>query len=107
MGALSFNALGYFISLFSKTTEAYMEVANIVSFLMMFLSGVFFPIEPMPELIQPIPNVLPLTYFADGLRDSMVYDTSILSRTLWFGFGNMVLWGGITFLIGSCLYRGK
>ena len=107
IGALSFNALGYFISSFSKTTEAYMGVANIVSFLMMFLSGIFFPIETMPEWIKPISNVLPLTYFANGLRDSMVYNTSIFSSTLWFGFGNMVLWGGIAFMIGSWLYKRK
>jgi ABC-2 type transport system permease protein len=107
IGALSFNALGYFISAFSKTTEAYMGVANIISFLMMFLSGVFFPIESMPEWLQPVSNVLPLTYFAEGLRDSMVYDTSILSSSLWFGVGNMAIWGGIAFIIGSWLYKRK
>ena len=30
-----------------------MGVANITSFIMMFLSGIFFPIETMPEWIQP------------------------------------------------------
>ncbi|WP_332694423.1 ABC transporter permease [Halalkalibacter lacteus] len=107
LGALSFNALGYFFSSFSKTTEAYMGVANISSFLMMFLSGVFFPIETMPEWIQPISNVLPLTYFVDGLRESMVYSTNIFSVTLWLGIGVMVLWGVITFMIGSWLYKRK
>jgi ABC-2 type transport system permease protein len=84
-----------------------MGVANIVSFLMMFVSGVFFPIETMPEWLQPISNILPLTYFAEGLRDSMVYETSILSESIWFGFGNMILWGGIAFMIGSWLYKRK
>lgn len=107
VGALSFNALGYLISSFSNTTEAYMGVANIVSFLMMFVSGVFFPIETMPEWLQPISNILPLTYFAEGLRDSMVYETSILSGSIWFGFGNMILWGGIAFIVGSWLYKRK
>lgn len=107
MGALSFNALGYFFSSFSKTTEAYMGVANIVSFLMMFLSGVFFPVETMPEWLQPVSNVLPLTYFADGLRESMVYETSVISGTLWFGIGVMVIWGAITFILGSWLYKRK
>ncbi|MCT2536911.1 ABC transporter permease [Aquibacillus koreensis] len=106
-GALSFNALGYFISSFSKTTEAYMGVANIVSFLMMFLSGVFFPIETMPEWIQPVSHVLPLTYFAQGLRDSMVYSTSLASSTLWIGIGIIFLWGAIAYLIGSWLYKTK
>jgi ABC-2 type transport system permease protein len=107
IGALSFNAIGYFISSFSKTTNAYMGVANIVSFLMMFLSGIFFPVETMPEWLQPVSNVLPLTYFANGLRDSMVYETSILSNTFWFGFGNMIIWGAIAFIIGSWLYKTK
>jgi ABC-2 type transport system permease protein len=107
LGALSFNALGYFFSSFSKTTEAYMGVANITSFLMMFLSGVFFPIETMPEWIQPISNILPLTYFVDGLRESMVYSTNIFSVTLWFGIAIMVSWGIFTFMIGSWLYKRK
>ncbi|MDF0727143.1 ABC transporter permease [Cytobacillus sp. S13-E01] len=107
IGALSFNALGYFISSFSNTTEAYMGVANIVSFLMMFLSGVFFPIETMPEWLQPVSNILPLTYFAEGLRDSMVYESSIFSHSFWFGFGNMIIWGAIAFLIGSLMYKRK
>jgi ABC-2 type transport system permease protein len=107
LGALSFNALGYFFSSFSKTTEAYMGVANITSFLMMFLSGIFFPVENMPDWIQPISHVLPLTYFVEGLRDSMVYSTSIFSSALWFGIGVMVLWGAITFMIGSWFYKRK
>lgn len=107
IGALSFNALGYLVSSFSNTTEAYMGVANIVSFLMMFLSGVFFPIETMPEWLQPLSNILPLTYFAEGLRDSMVYEASLFSNTFWLGFGNMLLWGGISFMIGSFLYKRK
>ena len=107
LGTLSFTAMGYFISSFSQTTEAYMGVANISNFLMMFLSGVFFPVETMPEWIQPISNVLPLTYFVEGLRESMVYETSILSTNLWIGIGIMVLWGVCTFVLGSLLYKRK
>jgi len=107
LGAISFNALGYFFSSFSKTTEAYMGVANIISFLMMFLSGVFIPIETMPEWIQPISSISPLTYFVEGLRESMIYSTTILSSTIWLGIGVMVLWCVVTFLLGSWLYKTK
>jgi ABC-2 type transport system permease protein len=107
IGALSFNALGYLISSFSKTTEAYMGVANLTSFLMMFVSGIFFPIETMPQWLQPISNILPLTYFANGLRESMVYDTSIFTSEIWYGIGIMATWGIIAFLIGSQIYRKK
>lgn len=107
LGALSFNALGYLFSSFSKTTEAYMGMANIVSFLMMFLSGIFIPVETIPDWIQPISNVLPLTYFVEGLRDSMVYSTSLFSSTLWMGIGILVIWGIVTFVLGSWLYKRK
>jgi ABC-2 type transport system permease protein len=107
IGALSFNALGYFFSSFSTTQNAYMGVANIVSFLMMFLSGVFFPVETMPDWLQPISNLLPLTYFAEGLRDSMVYETGLFSSTLWFGIGVLVIWGVLCFMLGSWLYKRK
>lgn len=107
IGALSFTALGYFFSSFSKTNEAYMGVANIVSFLMMFLSGVFFPIESMPQWLQPVSSILPLTYFTEGLRDSMVYDTSILTGSLWIGIGILVVWGVCSFIIGSWFYKRK
>jgi ABC-2 type transport system permease protein len=107
IGALSFNALGYLFSSFSTTQNAYMGVANIVSFVMMFLSGVFFPIETMPDWLQPISNLLPLTYFAEGLRDSMVYETGLFSSTLWFGIGVLVIWGVLSFVLGSWLYKRK
>ncbi|MFT4413809.1 ABC transporter permease [Fredinandcohnia humi] len=107
IGVLAFNAIGYLISSFSENNQAYMGVANIVSFLMMFLSGIFFPIETMPEWQQPVSNILPLTYFAEGLRDSMIYDTSILANTYWNGLGNMFIWGGITFVIGALFYKRK
>jgi ABC-2 type transport system permease protein len=107
IGALSFNAVGYLISSFSQTQNAYMGVANIVSFLMMFLSGVFFPVETMPEWLRPISNILPLTYFAEGLRDSMVYETGLFSSTLWFGVGVLVIWGALSFMLGAWLYKRK
>lgn len=107
VGSLSFNALGYLFSSFSKTTESYMGLANITSFLMMFLSGVFFPVETMPSWLQPVASVLPLTYFVEGLRQGMVYATGLGSSELWIGLGVPVLWGAAAFAIGSWMYKAK
>jgi ABC-2 type transport system permease protein len=106
-GALSFNAMGYMISSFSKTTEAYMGIANLSSFLMMFLSGVFFPIETMPGWLHPVAKVLPLTYFVDGIREGMVYAEGLNNGSMWLNFGVMALWGIAAFLLGLLLYKNK
>ena len=39
---------------------------------MMFLSGVFFPLEAMPQFLQSVARLIPLTYLADALRQVMV-----------------------------------
>ncbi|HYI23800.1 MAG TPA: ABC transporter permease, partial [Thermomicrobiales bacterium] len=49
VGSLAFLAIGYAISSFARNTEAAASYANLITFPMLFLSGVFFPIAAMPE----------------------------------------------------------
>ena len=105
IGALAFNALGYLFSSFSKSIEAYMGMANIASFLMMFLSGIFFPTSGFPEWLVPVSQVLPLTYFVNGIRDGMVYGSGIATGDFWMGIGILGVWGVIAFGIGALIYR--
>lgn len=106
-GGLVFNAMGYLFSSFSKTMEAYMGMANIASMLMMFLSGVFFPLESLPTWLQPVTQMLPLTYFVSGMRDGLIYASGVTSSSFWIGMGIMALWGVVSFLVGSQVYKAK
>jgi ABC-2 type transport system permease protein len=72
LGAMAFLALGYVLASFTKTEDAANGITQVVQFPMMFLSGVFFPIELMPEFLQTIARLIPLTYLADALRQVMV-----------------------------------
>jgi ABC-2 type transport system permease protein len=58
---------------------------------MMFLSGVFFPIQQMPWYMQDISKVLPLTYAATALRKVMVLGAGVSMITtelaVLIGFG--------------------
>ena len=75
LGAVSFLALGYVLASFTRTEEAANGITQVVQFPMMFLSGVFFPIEAMPQFLQSIARLIPLTYLADALRQVMVGGT--------------------------------
>lgn len=105
IGGLAFNAIGYCFSSFSKSMEAYMGMANIASFLMMFLSGVFFTVSNMPEWLQAIASVIPLTYFVNGMRDGLVYGSGLLTAGFWQGVAVQAAWGAAAFAIGALLYR--
>jgi ABC-2 type transport system permease protein len=71
-GAVAFISLGFVVSSFARNSEAAASLSNGVTFPMLFLSGVFFPVDNAPAWLQPITKLLPLTYLADGLRDLMV-----------------------------------
>ena len=72
LGAATFVAIGYVIASFARTEESTNGIVSVVNFPMMFLSGVFFPIEIMPSVLRPVAAVMPLTYLGDGLRQVMV-----------------------------------
>ena len=72
LGVLVFLALGFLIAAFTRTEQGFMPVAQAFTMPMMFLSGIFFPVEVMPDWIRPLINVLPLTYLGDAVRQLMV-----------------------------------
>ena len=39
---------------------------------MMFLSGIFFPMDNAPASIQPVVKAMPLYYLANAMRDVMI-----------------------------------
>lgn len=106
-GTLAFSAIGFLVAGLSKTVESYFGLVNLLSFVMMFLSGVFFDYSMLPSWLKPVADVLPLTFFVEGIRDTMVYGVDILDSGFWWNVAILLLWTVGAFLIGSKLYRWK
>jgi ABC-2 type transport system permease protein len=66
------TSIGMLISAVVKTEQQFQGIALLLSLPIIFLSGVFFPVQAMPRFMQAIANVLPVTYAADALRSVMV-----------------------------------
>ena len=77
LGVFSFVGLGIVITSFTKDQETAQMLMMTLMFPMMFLSGVFFPIQQMPGFMQAISHFLPLTYAADALRKVMVLGAGV------------------------------
>jgi len=91
LGTFIFLCLGFCLGSIAKTQQAVMAVGNIVIFPQIFLSGVFYPIESMPELVQPIAKVLPLSFVSTGMRQIandgatlMEIAPSLIGIAIWF-----------------------
>jgi ABC-2 type transport system permease protein len=77
LGAGAFLALGFMLASFLKTEEQANGVVQVVQMPLMFLSGIFFPFDFMPEFLRNVARLLPLTYLGDGLRQTMVNGTQV------------------------------
>jgi len=60
--------IGLALGGWAKNERQVAPLANIIVFPMMFLSGTFFPRFLMPEWVQNISGLLPLTPVIDGIR---------------------------------------
>nr|WP_282731776.1 ABC transporter permease [Methanobacterium alcaliphilum] len=77
LSALCFVGFGIMISARVGTQEDYMQMVMPFTMPMMFVSGVFYPLETMPWIFQKIAYIVPLTYANDALRAVMLKGASI------------------------------
>jgi ABC-2 type transport system permease protein len=68
LSATAFSALGALVSVAVKEIFEAQTLANFIRFPMMFLGGIFTPIEALPGWLQAIARLLPLTYSVEALR---------------------------------------
>lgn len=103
IGTATFVSIGFLLTSFAKTSEAARGMSAAIAFPMMFLSGVFFPLNEMPTGMQTVVHILPLTYLSDALHQvlnnaagfsAIVGDLSVLS-----------VWTVVAFTIASLRFR--
>lgn len=68
LGATLMFGIGLAVGGWAKTENQAAPLAQLVSFPMMFLSGVFFPVFLMPEWLQSITRFIPLTPIVESIR---------------------------------------
>lgn len=101
-GSIMFLGLGFTISGLASTVESVPALANLIVFPMMFLGGVFFPVDSFPVWLQHVAKYLPLSFFSDAMRSVMTKGStfSAISHDLYWMAGwavIMVVLANITF----------
>jgi ABC-2 type transport system permease protein len=103
LGSLAFLALGYVIASFATTEDSANGLTSMIQFPMMFLSGTFFALEAMPDWLQSIARLIPLTYLSDALRQVMVDGTAFAPLTTCAAV--LLGWLVVCFAIASRKFR--
>lgn len=76
-GTFAFMSVGLLVGSLVKGEEAASAAVNLIVLPMAFLSGVFFEIDAMPEIMQNISWLMPLRHLAAGLLDVLVRDEGV------------------------------
>jgi len=70
-GAFGMMGFGTIIALLVRRPSSASNIAHAGSMLMLFLAGVYFPIEFMPAFLRGLSEAMPLTHMANALRYAM------------------------------------
>jgi ABC-2 type transport system permease protein len=84
LGAVS---LGIFISTFARSEFQILQFIPIVIVPQGLLGGFFWPIDQLPNLLQPVARILPVTYAIDGLRQVMIGGADLSSGQVLLDLG--------------------
>ena len=103
LALLIFLAVGFAVAGWAKNEDQAAPVANLISLPMLFLSGVFFPRDAMPEFLRNVTQFMPLTYVNEALRGVMNEGAGLVD--LGPQLLGMGVWAVITFVVAVRLFK--
>lgn len=71
LSLLVFSSLGALLCVLVKEVFEAQALLNLPRFIMVFLSGVVYPVSAMPPALQYVAYLMPLTYTVEGLRQTL------------------------------------
>jgi ABC-2 type transport system permease protein len=103
LGAFTFAGIGLLIASRANTMQTVSGLINAVMLPMWVASGVFFPADRFPTIVQPAIKLLPLTPLINSLRAVMLEGTSITQ--LWSQMAILAFWGILTSAVSLRRFR--
>ena len=105
LGTFIFLCIGFSLGSLAKTQEGIRPIVGLVTFPQVVLSGAFFPISSMPEIIHPIAYALPLSSVVTVLRD--VANDGATLFTFNYSTLGIVIWIFLSFFIATRFFVWK
>jgi len=99
------QGLGFLLSANARTEFQAVQFIPIILFPSILLSGVFWPLESVPEVLRPISYLLPLTYAVDGARSVMVRGWGL--QEIWPDLAVLLLFAVAMLVLSVVLMRRR
>ena len=103
MALFVFMGMGFIISGLAKTESAVPPLANMIVLPQLLLGGSFFSTSLLPDWLQFVPKILPLTYLNDGMRRIAFEGVGLFS--IWNDLLALGVWGIIVYFLATKLFK--
>lgn len=103
LGGLLFQSIGFMVASFAKSTDAAQGMSVAITIPMMFLAGVFFPIDSLPKWLSGIIQYLPLAPLLRMIRQIGLEAISPFTNPI--NIAIVLAWIGITLTISILKFR--
>jgi ABC-2 type transport system permease protein len=103
LGSMNGIALGLIVSCIGRSPQEASNAATTVAIVLQFFIGMYFPIDYLPEFMQQLGRIIPMTYAAQAIRDIMVRNATLGNIALPLAtltISTIILYG-----IGILLYK--
>ncbi|MCL6524120.1 MAG: ABC transporter permease [Thermoflavifilum sp.] len=98
-----FMGFGFIISSIARNESSIPPLANIVTLPQFLLAGTFFPIDVLPNWLQPICRIMPLSFLNTALRQ-VAFEGASLGQVLGPLLG-ILIWGVVIYAITFRVFR--
>jgi ABC-type multidrug transport system permease subunit len=105
LGAVSLISMGLLVAARIRSEELAGGILNLVSWPMMFLSGVWFSLEGANPLMQNLALIFPLTHIIDAARSIMIDGASLVEISTQLLV--LTVMSAVFLLLGAVLFRWK
>ena len=99
VGAASFTALGLGVSTLIPNQESGAPITSVVFFVLLFLSGLWFPLSPNSGLAK-FSDYLPVRHMIVAIFDASVVQKGVSSWP-WHDLFVMAIWGAVASIVAA------
>ena len=102
LGSFILGAIGFVIGLWAEKFDNMASATNFIIVPLSFLSGTFYSVKRLPEILQKISEWNPFFYIIDGFRYGFL---GVSDGSLKFGLSYLIILSCLTWFVAYILYK--
>ncbi|MEX0667039.1 MAG: ABC transporter permease, partial [Acidimicrobiia bacterium] len=111
--SMGVSGLGILLSSFARTQQAVQMLINLLVFPLVFLAGVFFPVDSVPVWMEVLSKTNPVTYGVDAIRQVLLgsdmasagLGVTVLGHTMTLGEDLIIVAGLSVMILAAAVWR--